>query len=463
MLLESDVLPERDPFLCELARVVVDKAQGVFLWVFLVVKSLIRGLAEGDTLKTLLRRVAMFPSDLYDYFKLILERVDGVYAKQTAHTLLMAKTIIDLGAQGLDASFLPYGRLLRADGDLDLCVGGEMIYCNMKDLRNMRNETQRFLSACCKDLLEVSRSDTPGSDKLMNNCYESLKDLEASLAEQKVEFLHRTVYEFLCTKDVYSLLTKSAPTIIQHPNFREALTLIRLQIIFRDPGMSIECFCSYFYNNAHRICKDLSASAHSLAIELDRIGQYWSTLDRDTSCLCEFSSGRSRTLQAILPELASYGANRTLNAAMSTATWRPYRSLYFHILQAVLGLETIGAYRAVVVPKFGLNQIDHDLVENLLTHRADPNEAWKNCRSLPPGSLWQQFLQKWLLLRVPKSKKSSGSSPAEAVLVDQGASNAHIGKIARLLVRFGADLSAPVVHPVKGSIIADIALAELDA
>lgn len=51
----------------ELAKEIVDKAQGVFLWVFLVVRFLRRGLTNADTLLVFQNRLRQFPTDLWEF------------------------------------------------------------------------------------------------------------------------------------------------------------------------------------------------------------------------------------------------------------------------------------------------------------------------------------------------------------------------------------------------------------
>ncbi|OKP14543.1 hypothetical protein PENSUB_13895 [Penicillium subrubescens] len=48
----------------ELVSEIVDLAQGVFLWGFLVVRSLLRGLTSADTFKFLQTRLYQLPTDL---------------------------------------------------------------------------------------------------------------------------------------------------------------------------------------------------------------------------------------------------------------------------------------------------------------------------------------------------------------------------------------------------------------
>jgi hypothetical protein len=55
------------------------RAQGVFLWVFIVIGSLIRGLTEDDDIDVLRARFREIPDDLEEYFKRMIGAVDKVY------------------------------------------------------------------------------------------------------------------------------------------------------------------------------------------------------------------------------------------------------------------------------------------------------------------------------------------------------------------------------------------------
>jgi hypothetical protein len=60
----------------------VDSAKGVFLWVFLVVRSLLEGLTNADRIVDL-QRLKDLPTDLNEYFQRILYTVDEMYRQQT--------------------------------------------------------------------------------------------------------------------------------------------------------------------------------------------------------------------------------------------------------------------------------------------------------------------------------------------------------------------------------------------
>lgn len=63
---------------------IVDKAEGVFLWVYLVVQSLLDGLEDDNDIPDLQRRVDLLPSDLEKFFRHMLREIEVVYRSQTA-------------------------------------------------------------------------------------------------------------------------------------------------------------------------------------------------------------------------------------------------------------------------------------------------------------------------------------------------------------------------------------------
>jgi hypothetical protein len=60
------------------------KAQGVFLWVFLVVRSLLKGLRNVHGISDLRRRLQELPGELEQYFEHMLNSVEKVYQQKTA-------------------------------------------------------------------------------------------------------------------------------------------------------------------------------------------------------------------------------------------------------------------------------------------------------------------------------------------------------------------------------------------
>ena len=166
---------KRDSRCNAITKEVVEKAQGVFLWVFLVVRSLAEGLDNADRFIDLQRRLRSFPADLDAYFRHILFSLDPIYREQTAHAFQVSLYTVR------PLSLLNHWFLDREEeyGGFAIEMGIELM---SRDERKSRNaEMRQRLNGRCKGLLEVKSND-------------------------EVSFLHRTVKDFLLAEDMQRLL-----------------------------------------------------------------------------------------------------------------------------------------------------------------------------------------------------------------------------------------------------------------
>ena len=74
----------------DLVKEIVDKAQGVFLWVFLIIRSLRKGLKKADDISDLQRRLRLLSADLETYFQHMLDNIEKCYQEQSAQIFLIA-------------------------------------------------------------------------------------------------------------------------------------------------------------------------------------------------------------------------------------------------------------------------------------------------------------------------------------------------------------------------------------
>ena len=180
---------------------IVDKAEGVFLWVFLVVRSLTSGLQNADRIMDLQRRLRRFPSDLEDYFQHMLKNIDENYQQQTAQTFLLALQASE------PLSLMTYAMVDELESDPSYALKLQMQQISSADITSRHRDMKLRINARCKDLLEV----TPAGQKLRASlskgdlAYDSYKS-SPSFYEYKVDFLHRTVRDFLHLKEIYEWL-----------------------------------------------------------------------------------------------------------------------------------------------------------------------------------------------------------------------------------------------------------------
>ncbi|KAF7502238.1 hypothetical protein GJ744_006309 [Endocarpon pusillum] len=206
--LENDdrflALTQEEAALRLLVKEITHRAEGVFLWVHLVTKSLLRGLTEHDDMLMLQKRLNEFPTDLEAYFQHMLDTTETVYKACTARALLLAlythnnSLPMHVVLPVIALSYLPWE---LEDPNFALKTPLNPIPLNERRLRQKKSEL--CVNAWCRDLLEIHQSE----------------DFPTKL----VTFAHRTVKDFLDTPDMQASLFKSAG-----PSFRPWESLCRL-------------------------------------------------------------------------------------------------------------------------------------------------------------------------------------------------------------------------------------------
>jgi hypothetical protein len=127
---------------------ITDRAQGVFLWVFLVTRSLRDGLTNGDTAEDLERRLASLPTDLERLFRAMLDAVDPMYDKKVAQTLSMAVN----AREPLDSTIFVIHEYSYQNQEYAL---GYPIVVSTWDWDTLTEQCQRQVNARCGGLLEA--------------------------------------------------------------------------------------------------------------------------------------------------------------------------------------------------------------------------------------------------------------------------------------------------------------------
>jgi hypothetical protein len=171
-----------DPQSCsQLQLELAQKSQGVFLWVFLVVRSLLRGFRNRDHVRMLRERLEQIPSDLDVFFKQMLTQIEPEYRSQSAATFQVAMDV-PYKLSLMTLSFLDEDKVnFGIDAPIKTASPSEVA----ADLET----TAIRLKARCKDFLEVYTTENRG---LFTTHY--------------IDFLHRTVRDFLHTNDVQQIL-----------------------------------------------------------------------------------------------------------------------------------------------------------------------------------------------------------------------------------------------------------------
>ncbi|KAE9379537.1 hypothetical protein N431DRAFT_327470 [Stipitochalara longipes BDJ] len=210
----------------ELSHNIVKKANGVFLWVKLVVWSLLAGLRNQDDFAELQKRLDLLPSDLDFLYRHMLQRIDPLYISQACRIFQIFNAFSDLHLQPTVL-------------ELDLSVTATIADA-LNPLTNIMSDqeiSQRchrmstHLKTRCEGLLEVHDLRDRHWEDNQHSLHEPVEDasFKASAAFQhesqrvkadlKVAYLHRTVRDFLAADTVRQILLDNTGPITQfEPN-----------------------------------------------------------------------------------------------------------------------------------------------------------------------------------------------------------------------------------------------------
>ncbi|KAK4235535.1 hypothetical protein C8A03DRAFT_46360 [Achaetomium macrosporum] len=184
----------------QLINDIAERAEGVFLWAFLVTRSLREGFSNDDSLTDLRTRLDSLPNDLESLFKGMLNRVDEIYHPKMAGILEIALRAIS----PLRWEIYAYHEQEHDDSKFFIKLPTEPI--TEDEYLRRYDQTRRRINARTMGLLEVD-----------NHFSESGHHVGRI---QRVQFLHRTVRDFLRTTEMENYISSKlkagfdAPTSI---------------------------------------------------------------------------------------------------------------------------------------------------------------------------------------------------------------------------------------------------------
>ncbi|KAI9709467.1 MAG: hypothetical protein M1820_003227 [Bogoriella megaspora] len=177
------VAKSQDPRYEGFVSKITDKAQGVFLWVFLVVRSLLHGLKSDDTIFILESRLEELPSELETLFQRMLDGVERVYRQKSSRTFQMALTAVE------PLSVMAFS--LLDEENPETVLRPEIQPLSDSETARRKDRTCKQVNSVSKGLLEI---------------VENPSKVHPYFA-YRVDFLHRTVKEFL--QEHENILTSS--------------------------------------------------------------------------------------------------------------------------------------------------------------------------------------------------------------------------------------------------------------
>ncbi|KAF2258488.1 hypothetical protein CC78DRAFT_526195 [Lojkania enalia] len=180
-----ELYQEEPEYAAQLVSEIATKSSGVFLWVSIVVTSLLAGLSNGDRIVDLQKRLDELPADLENLFHKILDNLEPTYKKEASEIFQVFR------ASGNHITIL--GMMFADEYSPDQVIKHAVVEFPPNQLQPKLTRMRRRLNSRCRGLLEVAG----GRGKLHNISI--------------IQYLHRTVKDFIEEPSVWQKITAYAP------------------------------------------------------------------------------------------------------------------------------------------------------------------------------------------------------------------------------------------------------------
>lgn len=348
------------------------RASGVFLWVYLVVKSLIQGLKNFDGIEDLHQRLNQFPTELEALYKHMMETMEPLYRKQASRYLqiVLKSTEVQI--------YKPLSLL-------------QMSFADEKDTGIDFNMKVGLLSQS-----EVARRCEATDSRLISRCC-GLVESQDRKPYATVSFLHKSVVDFLWQPDIWEYITDLTADIDFDVNLtllRSCLLLLKASPVDTKPpemkgwdgATKVEFKWSLLYNTTHslltycRLAETSLGQAHALYLdEMNRV-----LTENINAVSCEFAKSPLTLPWTKFMPLLERGRYEGRNTPLSLPA---SFGLLLHVSEALAIIEPCyltGKGRTilaeVVRTKNFVRACRNDFLSKLLQvirclleHKADPN------------------------------------------------------------------------------------------
>lgn len=214
---------------------IVGAAQGVFLWVRLVVRSLLEELQNHDEINVLTERLNELPTDLEQLFQFMLQRVPCRYREgmpkmfqilrsdtevqgclTTQGSEYMSSGVQPLTASGLHFALLDERTVLQAEtGQFTVGEASMQMSAIEAKMKNCCAGLIEFSTA--DDVVQVGRLRSGVREELLSGFRSSLFDGTHNWEDPKVQFIHRPVTEYLWKEEVWNTIRAQTDHLEFHP------------------------------------------------------------------------------------------------------------------------------------------------------------------------------------------------------------------------------------------------------
>lgn len=198
-----------------LVRNIAAKADGVFLWVNLVVASLQKGIKAGDRVSDLQKRLDQLPQDLEGLFGRILDDLDPEYLDHAMQYFQLMEASLSVAPPNV--MVFAYAD----EEDENFGVDFPIAPIDKTIFEATTAVLKKRLNSRCLGLLEITEQS------------EELEGVFVDASRSRVKYLHRTVRDYLARADVQETLrSRSRKGLGPYQSFDPHLRLCSAQLAF---------------------------------------------------------------------------------------------------------------------------------------------------------------------------------------------------------------------------------------
>jgi hypothetical protein len=376
----------------------------VFLWVKLVVASILGGMAYGDRVSDLQKRLDALPPELEELYDRILSSLDSFYLEHAAQYFTL-----------IQASDVPPSLLVLAcadeDGSFQSALRDGLDPFTRQSVKLLHETMRRRINSRCKGLLEIGSSPTP----IYKQSAEHNEWFTFELEGSTVQYLHRTVKDYMEGHEIQERL-KSAMQSNYDPHLSHCIgTLITIkhtpakahppdyQLLFRTQIQAFLYHAGAVFSENQGKLQDLMEEFNSVCTTIARGPNHigvdnsstipWIYFDVPDIGSVPFNAhllSLATRCGILLYVMASKIEQKALIPAQGIPDAHMYCCLYQSGLYPLLLDAVTVSWDFHLLPR---RKIHVDMVEYLLSIGADPNEwVTSSVEGSKPFTVWRAAL-----------------------------------------------------------------------
>ncbi|KAM0805843.1 hypothetical protein BDR22DRAFT_778621, partial [Usnea florida] len=364
----------------------VTRANGVFLWVTLVVRSLTKSFCKGDCVADLRKRLRLLPTDLDELFQYTLfdiQEDSSLHEASSIFQLIRAReAVCDFTGEITSTSLTLWELALAREPYEESVVDRGLQREKNKDALRRCQDTKIMANEFCAGLLGI-KDNTRQHHPEVGIGGHSMSTREMKVIRSKVTYIHRTVRDFLMYTNAWEALLRYTSKERFDPHICHIVSFVlQLKLPLHEPTQHRsldEWWPGIVLSMTHaRLSHSHSTARQNHLINQinSTLNQYWLSHRGDTWARSTFGSYEQRNRAVIdnpfLSLATKFGLTEYIKSELENEEEHPLSDTGGKPLLSY-ALDFLINRQLTVYPL-----ADPSLVSVILSHGGDPNKVYKD-------------------------------------------------------------------------------------